>query len=148
MTLTFDLDLDTDLAKRCLSYVSIIILSIINNDWTGLFIWFFKVLQLKRRWPWPWPCKTMPLICIYHYIMYHQQGLTHSFYMNFLSFGPNLAAVTLTFKISQKLKKGLANVPLYPPTKFHSNISSRFWETGAWRTHARTHARTAVHEWK
>jgi hypothetical protein len=32
MTLTFNLDLDTDLAKRCLSYVSIIILGIINND--------------------------------------------------------------------------------------------------------------------
>jgi hypothetical protein len=32
MTLTFDVDLDTDLAKRCLSYVSIIILSIINTD--------------------------------------------------------------------------------------------------------------------
>jgi hypothetical protein len=32
MTLTFDLDLDTDLAKRCLFYVSIIILSIINRD--------------------------------------------------------------------------------------------------------------------
>jgi hypothetical protein len=32
MTLTFDLDLDTDLAKRCLSYVSIIILITINND--------------------------------------------------------------------------------------------------------------------
>jgi hypothetical protein len=31
-TLTFDLDLDIDLAKRCLSYVSIIILSIINRD--------------------------------------------------------------------------------------------------------------------
>jgi hypothetical protein len=32
MALTFDLDLDPALAKRCLSYVSIIILSIINND--------------------------------------------------------------------------------------------------------------------
>jgi hypothetical protein len=41
MTLTFDLDLDTDLAKRWLSYVSIMI------------------------------------------YLYHQQGLTHSFYMNF-----------------------------------------------------------------
>jgi hypothetical protein len=31
MTLNFDLDLDTDLVKRCLSYVSIIILCIITG---------------------------------------------------------------------------------------------------------------------
>jgi hypothetical protein len=112
MTLTFDLD--TDLAKRYLSYVSIIILSIINRDWPVLFIWIFKVLE--QIWPlWPWPSRYQ----------------------------------------KNKKKTGLANVPLYPPTKFHSNIFSRFWETGRnmnsvmharmdARTHARTHARTRV----
>jgi hypothetical protein len=56
MTLTFDLDLDTDLAKRCLSYVSIIILKIINRDWPVLFIWIFKVSE--QIWPlWPWPSR-------------------------------------------------------------------------------------------
>jgi hypothetical protein len=47
MTLTFDLD--TDLAKQCLSYVSIIILSIINRDWPVLFIWIFKVSDKYGR---------------------------------------------------------------------------------------------------
>jgi hypothetical protein len=38
-------------------------------------------------------------------IKYHQQGLTRSFYMNFQSFRTNMAAVTLTFKISKNFKK-------------------------------------------
>jgi hypothetical protein len=51
-------------------------------------------------------------------------------------------------EFNSKIKKhGLANVPLYPPSKFHSNIFSRFWETGRntnSATNARTHARTRV----
>jgi hypothetical protein len=37
------------------------------------------------------------------------------------------SALSAIFKVNQnKQKNGLSNVPLYPPTKFHSNIFSRF----------------------
>jgi hypothetical protein len=48
MTLTFDLDLDTDLAKRCLSYVSIIILSSTEIDPFFLYE-FLKFLNKYGR---------------------------------------------------------------------------------------------------
>jgi hypothetical protein len=37
------------------------------------------------------------------------------------------SALSAILKLNQNKKKnGLANFPLYPPTKFHSNIFSRF----------------------
>jgi hypothetical protein len=37
------------------------------------------------------------------------------------------SALSAIFKLNQNKKKtGLSNLPLYPPTKFHSNIFSRF----------------------
>jgi hypothetical protein len=37
------------------------------------------------------------------------------------------SALSAIFKVNQiKKKSGLSNVPLYPPTKFRSNIFSRF----------------------
>jgi hypothetical protein len=37
------------------------------------------------------------------------------------------SALSAIFKVNQNNNKtGLANVPFYPPTKFNSNISSRF----------------------
>jgi hypothetical protein len=38
------------------------------------------------------------------------------------------SALSAIFKVHQNKtkKKGLSNLPLYPPTKFHSNIFSRF----------------------
>jgi hypothetical protein len=83
MTLTFDLDLDSDFAKRCLSYVSIIILSSTGID--PFFLYEFSKFRNKYG-----RCD-----------LYLQD-------------------------IKKILKTGLANVPLYPPTKFHSDISSRF----------------------
>jgi hypothetical protein len=35
------------------------------------------------------------------------------------------SALSAIFKVYQN-KTGLSNLPLYPPTKFHSNIFSRF----------------------
>jgi hypothetical protein len=74
--------------------------------------------------------------------------------MNFQSFGANMAAVTLTFRTSQKLKTPVWQ--MFPSTHLPSfiQISSAVSEkqvrdarTNA-RTHERTHARTAVHELK
>jgi hypothetical protein len=36
------------------------------------------------------------------------------------------SALSAIFKVHQNKKNGLSNLPLYPPTKFHSNIFSRF----------------------
>jgi hypothetical protein len=65
--------------------------------------------------------------------------------MNFQSFRTNMAAVTLTFKISQKIKK-TPIWQMFPSTHLPSfiQISSAVSEKQV--RDARPHARTAVHE--
>jgi hypothetical protein len=90
LTLTFDIDLKNNLVIRCVSSLSIILLSLIEKYKSILFLWIFTYLEWHKP-PWPWPLgyenkismRLLPILFIKYSYWFSEKSNSSWFYSNF-----------------------------------------------------------------